>query len=74
MNTDRTVAFAQILLSVVYTAGYFMVLQTFLDGEIKTPPEWKDVLATLISLLTAGELLMIQFWFSRARPTSTAQP
>ena len=68
MSADRTVAAAQIILSVVFIAGYFFILGKFLDGQIKTPPEWKDVLTALISLLTAGVLLILQFWFSRSRP------
>jgi hypothetical protein len=67
MGSNRLVATAQIALSIVYTVGYFFVLQNFLDGKIRTPPEWKDVLTTLISLLTAGVLMILQFWFSRSR-------
>jgi hypothetical protein len=68
---DHVLAIAQIFLSVVYTTGYFWVLNKFLAGQIKTPVEWKDVLTALISLLTAGELMILQFWFSRSRGGNT---
>jgi protein-S-isoprenylcysteine O-methyltransferase Ste14 len=68
VKTERTVAIAQVILSVVFIGGYFFILSSFLDGRIHTPPEWKDVLTALISLLTAGVLLILQFWFSRSRP------
>lgn len=64
---ERLVGFAQVVMSVVYTVGYFWVLNKLLNGEIETPPEWKDILASLVSLLTAGVLMILQFWFSRSR-------
>lgn len=67
---DVILAGAQIALSVIYTAGYFCVLGAFLLGFVRTPPDWKDALQTLIGLLTAGELLILQFWFSRSRGTA----
>ena len=72
MNTDRVVAWAQIVLSVLYVAGYFVMLAMFLLGYIRTPVEWKDQLGVLIGVLTAGVMLILQFWFSRARPTQVA--
>ncbi len=71
MNADRTVAWAQILLSIVFIAGYFFIFGKLLDGQVKTPPEWKDVLTALFSLLTAVVLMICQFWFSRSRPQET---
>jgi len=72
VNTDRVVAWAQIVLSVLYVAGYFVMLAMFLLGYIRTPVEWKDQLGVLIGVLTAGVMLILQFWFSRARPTQVA--
>lgn len=72
--TERLVGFAQTILSVVFITGYFIILAIFLTGHIHTPPEWKDVLTALISLLTAGVLLILQFWFSRSRPTGMQDP
>lgn len=71
---ERILAGAQILLSIVYTVGYFWVLNKFLNGEVKTPLEWKDLLTGIISVLTAGQLMILQFWFSRSRggPTPAA--
>lgn len=67
-STERLVGFAQVVMSVVFVTGYFCVLGLFLLGYVKAPVEWKDVLTALISLLTAGVLLILQFWFSRSRP------
>lgn len=66
--TERLIGFAQVVMSVVFVTGYFGVLGLFLLGYVKAPVEWKDVLTALISLLTAGVLLILQFWFSRSRP------
>lgn len=66
--TDRSIARAQILLSAIFLIGYFAMLALFLLGYIRTPPEWKDQLGVLIGVLTAGVMLILQFWFSRSRP------
>jgi hypothetical protein len=55
-------------LSILFVGGYFYVLLDFIHGKISVPLEWKDVLQTLLSLLTAGVLMILQFWFLRSRP------
>jgi drug/metabolite transporter (DMT)-like permease len=67
MNTDRVLALAQISISVVFLVGYFAMLALFLLGYIRTPVEWKDQLGVLIGVLTAGVMLVLNFWFSRHR-------
>lgn len=67
--TARSVARAQIALSAIFLIGYFAMLGLFLLGHIRTPPEWKDQLGILLGVLTAGVMLILQFWFSRSRPT-----
>jgi hypothetical protein len=66
--TRRVVAGAQLLLSVLYLGGYFWVLSEFIHGKINVPVEWKDTIGALLSVLTAGNLQILQFWFSRSRP------
>lgn len=74
MNFERfkphLVATAQVLLSCLFLGGYFIMLGLFLLGHIKTPVEWKDQLGVLIGVLTAGVMLILNFWFSRSRPTT----
>ena len=70
MTIDRTVANAQIILSIVFLAGYFTMLGAILAGYIRTPEAWKDVLTALISVLTAGVLTIVNYWFSRQRSAS----
>lgn len=64
---NRMIGAAQIILSVVFTLGYFGILAAFLFGLVRPPVDWRDALMTLLGLLTAGELLILQFWFSRER-------
>lgn len=66
--TERLVGFAQIALSVIFVAGYFLTVGLFILGYVRTPPAWEEILKTLLGLLTAGVLLILQFWFSRSRP------
>ncbi len=68
MNTARLQAASQIVLSVLFLAGYFVMLGLFLLGEIRTPPEWRDQLGILLGVLTSGVLIIVNFWFTRERP------
>jgi len=65
--TPRLISAAQIGLSVIFLAGYFGVLATFLLGYIKTPAEWKEPLIALLGVITGSVLTIVGFWFSRSR-------
>jgi hypothetical protein len=71
--TRKVVAAAQCGLSILFVAGYFFTLWEFIHGNIRVPIEWKDTLQSLLSMLTAGVLLILQFWFSRSRPEDPNQ-
>ena len=66
----RLIATAQVVLSVAFLVGYFSILAIFLLGWIRTPPEWKDALITLLGVLTAGVGIVLSFWFQRQRNTN----
>jgi hypothetical protein len=51
----------------LFIGGYFITLWDFIHGKISVPLEWKDTLQALLSLLTAGVLLILHFWFTRGR-------
>jgi len=72
--TRRVVAGSQLLLSVLFVGGYFVILSEFIHGRISVPVEWKDVLQTLLAILSAGVLQIMHFWFSRSRPEDPAAP
>lgn len=63
---DRLVGFAQIALSIFFFAGYFTVVVLFLLGHSNIVPELRDIFSGLIGLLSAGGLMILQFWFSRS--------
>lgn len=63
-------AYAQVILSIVFITGYFICLRDFIHGHITTPPEWKDTVTALISLLTGSVMSIISYWFSRQRESS----
>lgn len=67
--TDKSIALAQLALSILFFAGYFSVVVLFLLGHSSVPPELRDIFSGLIGLLSAGGLMILQFWFSRSRPT-----
>lgn len=67
MSDDRVLAIAQILLSVLYTVGYFAVLILFMLGYARIPVDYKEAFAGLLSILSAAQLAIIYFWFQRTR-------
>jgi hypothetical protein len=67
MSNNALVSSAQIALSVIYIVAYFWLLNKFLNGEIKTPAEWRDQMGILIGVLAGGIPVILQFWFARSR-------
>lgn len=65
--TARIVSYAQIGLSALFLAGYFVVLTLFIAGHIRTPPEWKEALIALLGVITGGIGTILSFWFQRTR-------
>jgi Kef-type K+ transport system membrane component KefB len=72
MSSEKTVAIAQIGLSIIFIAGYFSVVILFLSGNIKTPPDWKDALTLLLGVITGSITTIVAFWFSRHRVNDKA--
>lgn len=72
--TDRAIAIAQVLISVLFLAGYFSLLGMFVLGMAKVDPEYKDIVNSLLSVLTAGVGGILYFWFQRSRQNQNAQP
>ena len=68
MLTKQVIGMAQVILSILFVGGYFLTLSEFIHGRISIPVEWKDAVQTLLSLLTAGVLQILGFWFARSRP------
>lgn len=68
--THRGTAWAQIALSIIFIVAYFGVLVLFLLGYVKVPPDWKDVLQTLLAVLTSGVITILSYWFARQRQST----
>lgn len=75
--TDKLIAVAQVLLSVLYTTGFFIILIMFMLGFAKVPDKFDNAFTGLLNLLTAAQLAIIYFWFQRQRggaPPGTEPP
>jgi hypothetical protein len=72
--TDRAIAIAQVLISVLFLVGYFFLLGMFVLGLAKVEPGYKDIVNSLLSVLTAGVGGILYFWFQRSRQNQNAQP
>lgn len=72
--TERLVGFAQILLSLLFLGGFFVVLAMFLLGYVKTSTDWKDAVIALLGVITGSVTTVIAFWFNRSRPLEAPKP
>ena len=71
---DRLIALAQVWLSALFLIGYFVVLILFMLGYAKIPVDFKEAFAGLLSLMTAGGLTVLYFWFQRQRTNGVPDP
>lgn len=53
----------QIILSGLYTVGYFLILYAFVRGGIDIPEKNMPIAATLFGVLTASQVQIMNFWF-----------
>jgi len=53
----------QVVLSIIYTMGYFVMLYLLVSGEWHPPPDSQELVAGLIGVLTAGVVKVMDFWF-----------
>lgn len=65
--THRATAYAQIVLSILFSAGYFMLLWEFSHGRINVSAPMEDSFKMLLVFLTAQLGTIVAFWFSRQR-------
>jgi hypothetical protein len=64
---DRSTIIAQIGLTALFFVGYFATVLLFMTGFARVPADYKESFSQLLGLLTAGGLMILQFWFSRSR-------
>ena len=70
MDNQKLVAYAQVGLSAIFIIGYFSILLMFLLGHVSVSLEWKDTIAALFGVVTAGVGVILAYWFARQRPAS----
>ncbi len=53
----------QVVLSVVYTTGYFGVLFMFMTGQLEVPEHYSSMFSGLLGVLSAAQVQIMNFWF-----------
>lgn len=53
----------QMILSAIYSIGYFTLLYQFVSGTTVIPIENKDLLLPLLGVMTAAQVQIMNFWF-----------
>ena len=68
----------QIILSVLYTVGYFILLWQFMTGNVLIPANTKAEFNMVLGVMTAAQVQIMNFWFgsssgSKDKTTKLAQ-
>lgn len=63
----------QILLSVLFIAGYFIILGCIMSGILVVPAEFKDILVLLLGIITREVPTIMQFWFGSSSGSKDKQ-
>lgn len=53
----------QVILSAIYTIGYFWVMYALFAGDVTIADGIKDLATALIGIMSAAQLTIMQFWF-----------
>ena len=53
----------QIVLSTVYTVGYFMMMYLFMTGNVEVATNLKAEFNIVLGVMTAAQTMIMQFWF-----------
>jgi hypothetical protein len=61
----------QMVLSVIYTVGYFTLLYQFISGDLVIPLQNKDLLGPLIGVMGAAQVQIMNFWFGSSAGSTT---
>jgi hypothetical protein len=70
--THQQAFIAQFSMSILFTIGYFAVVILILLGYMKVPTDGREAFTGLIGVLTTTEVIIIGYWFSRQRQTTTS--
>jgi hypothetical protein len=53
----------QVVISAVYSVGYFVVVYMFMAGHIQVAPEHNVMFGGLLGVLTTAQVQIMNFWF-----------
>jgi len=56
-------AIPQIILSSIYTIAYSIVMYAFMTGNVQVPENQQVLFGSLIGILTAAQVQIMNFWF-----------
>ena len=53
----------QVILSVIYTGGYFWLMASMVDGTLVVPAEMAGLFNGLLGIMTGAQIKIMDFWF-----------
>lgn len=63
----------QIVLSVIYTVGYFWLLYELFSGDVKIAEGMATIVNTLLGVMTAAQVQIMNFWFGSSAGSKTKE-
>lgn len=61
----------QVILSTIYTLGYMVVMWLFLTGEVSIATDVKTLFGSVLGVLTAAQVQILNFWFGSSHGSKT---
>jgi len=58
-----TTILPQVLLSAIYTIGYFWLMSMLITGDVTIPDKISGMVMALIGIMTAAQAQIMNFWF-----------
>tara|TARA_R110002096_G_scaffold315227_3_gene509456 strand:- start:6649 stop:7143 length:495 start_codon:yes stop_codon:yes gene_type:complete len=58
-----TTILPQVLLSSIYTTGYFWLMAMLISGDVSIPADISGMVMALIGVMTAAQAQIMNFWF-----------
>jgi len=61
-SVDTSIA-PQVILSIIYTVGYFWLMMLLISGEVTIPTDIMPMVMALLGVMTAAQSQIMNFWF-----------
>lgn len=69
---EKTTLWPQIIMTIIYTVGYFVLMYQMAEGNIHVDGDLKMEFSALVGVLTAVQAQIFNFWFGSSKSSHDA--